>query len=145
MTDFAIKDIPNYIIDEPMQKEVVDSLKSFPAHAFEYDLNDDGINEVIGLPPPISLYMGPRGGSFFILQKQGEEYASIKSNMIYTYEDKIVILKEKTNGYHHMQFRRSGYPEPKHLIKYDKDHFRFYFYKRLEKQGNLGVMQFLGF
>ncbi len=47
----------------------------------------------------------------------------------------FLILKEKTNGYHHMQFRRKGQSEPKHLIKYDKEEkcFRFYFYKYLDE------------
>lgn len=138
MMDFAVKKVYTSLSDKQVQKDVLDSLARFSdsVRAFEFDLDDDGINEVIGLPPASSFFMAPWGGAFFILKKQGNEYVQIEDRMIYTYQDKIVIFKEKTNGYHHMQFRSTGYPEPKHLIKFDKGGkcFRFYFYKYLDKK-----------
>lgn len=135
MEDFVYKDLEKNIDDEKELNRLQNLIKEFPVNAFEYDLNDDGINEVIGLPPRIIYYFGPLGGEIIILQKKNNEYKKIENHLIYTFEDKIVILKEKTNGYHHMQFRRKGQSEPKHLIKYDKRQksFKFYFYECLDK------------
>lgn len=136
MKDFAYKDIERNVSDQGEVNRLHELMKDYTANAFEFDLNDDGVNEVIGLPPPLGYYFAPWGAEFFILKKQGDEYVEIDNEMIYTYEDKLVILKEKTNGYHHMQFRRTGSSEPKHLIKFDKKRncFRFYYYKYLNKK-----------
>lgn len=137
MLDFAKKDLAGKLSNNPEELDwQLQQIEETSVHAFEFDLNDDGVNEVIGLPPATGFYAAPWGAEFFILKKQGTEYVEIENRIIYTYEDKLVIFKEKTNGYHHMQFRVTGYPEPKHLIKYDKGEkcFRFYFYKYLNKK-----------
>lgn len=135
LKDFVNKDLEENIDNQEEVNRLQNLIKDLPLNAFEYDLNDDGENEVIGLPPQIIYYFGPWGGSIIILQKKNDKYEKIENHMIYTFEDEIVILKEKTNGYHHMQFRRKGQSEPKHLIKYDKKQksFRFYFYEDLNK------------
>ena len=131
LKDFVYKDLEKNIDNQEEVNRLQNLIKDLHLNAFEYDLNDDGEDEIIGLPPQIIYYFGPWGGSIVILQKKNDKYEKIENHMIYTFEDEIVILKEKTNGYHHMQFRRKGQPEPKHLIKYDKQQksFRFYFYE----------------
>lgn len=95
MEDFVYKDLEKNIDDEKELNRLQNLIKEFPVNAFEYDLNDDGINEVIGLPPRIIYYFGPLGGEIIILQKKNNEYKKIENHLIYTFEDKIVILKEK--------------------------------------------------
>ncbi len=135
MKDFVYKDLEKNVNDQVELNRLKELVKSFPVKAFEYDLNDDGVNEIIGLPPQIIYYFGPWGGSIIFLKKNNGIYERIEDQILYTYEDKIVIFKEKTNGYHHMQFKKKGQSESKHLIKYDKNQksFKFYFFEGLDK------------
>lgn len=115
-------------------------------NAFEYDLNSDGINEVIGIPPMNSYYGGVSSIQFFILQKQGEKYINL-SELMYSYEDRVNILSSQTDGFYDMQFadikenpekieqlKKLGlYKENLgHVIKYDikTSKYNFKYYKK---------------
>ena len=68
------------------------------ACAFEYDLNNDGENEIIGLIYS-SGFFGSAGHSLFILQKQGDVYEDITCMVNFEPLLPLRILKEKSNGY----------------------------------------------
>ncbi len=127
MKNFIYEDLERNVKDQVELNRLRNLVKNIPVNAFEYDLNDDGIKEVIGLPPLISFYSGSIGASFFILQKTGDVYIEIENYIQYTYEDEIVILQEKTNGYHHMQFRKKNQPKLIHIIKYIDKSFQSVF------------------
>ncbi len=129
MEDFVYKDLEKNIDDEKELNRLQNLIKEFPVNAFEYDLNDDGINEIIGLPPLMSWYIGSQGTQLFILHKNGDVYEETKDLIFYMFGDEIVILKEKTNGYHHMQFRRKGQSEPKQILKYKNNSYELTFCK----------------
>ena len=100
-------------------------------HAFWYDLNDDGINEVIGIPYQTPVFCGLHTSSLFILQKSGNEYEKIGEISYYYFEGVVTILKEKTNNYHNIQFRKEAdEPSITHNIYFHKDENR-YFYENL--------------
>ena len=115
-------------------------------NAFEYDLNSDGVNEIIGIPPLNSYYGGVSAIQFFILQKFDGKYTNI-SDLSYSYEDRVDIFSSKTDGYNDMQFadlrenserierlKKLGlYKENLgHIIKYDikNSKYNFKYYKK---------------
>lgn len=71
-------------------------------HAFEIDLNDDGINEIIGIIPDRYWYSGAISGEIFILEKINEKYVEIENLIMHNYNQKFLIEHEKTNGYHNI-------------------------------------------
>ena len=65
------------------------------------DLNDDGINEIIGFTYS-ALYYGLVGESLFIIQKTKDGYKDI-DYIINFQPHKIVVLDSKTNGWRDIQ------------------------------------------
>ncbi len=131
-----------------IQKYVMQEHELSPktVRAFEYDLNCDGINEVIGIPPINSYYGGVSSIQFFILQKSDEKYTNI-SELLYSFEDRVNILSSQTNKFNDMQFadlkenserikrlKKLGlYKENLgHIIKYDipTSKYSFKYYKK---------------
>lgn len=72
-------------------------------NAFEYDLNGDGTNEVIGVVYS-TYYYGTAGYSLFILQKKGNTYNDLTSVLNCEPLLPIKILKSRTNGYNDIKF-----------------------------------------
>ena len=62
------------------------------------DLNDDGVDEIIGAMF-LSAYSGTAGVSIFILQKQDGNYREIFVPVSLQPDYKIYILSDKTNNY----------------------------------------------
>ena len=76
------------------------------AKAFEVDLNEDGIKEIIGLVYS-TFYWGTAGYSLFILQKQPNGYKDI-STLVFEPQEIVDIRSEKTNGYHDIKLTGSN-------------------------------------
>lgn len=98
--------------------------------AFEYDLDSDGNNEIIGIPYNSFAFGGGQNTELFILKKFDKSYKEIGS-LTYSYFANIVtILQEKTNNYYNIQFReQANIPSPYHIIRYnevDKYHFVYF-------------------
>lgn len=70
--------------------------------AFEVDLNDDGINEVIGIIPDRYWYSGAISGEIFLLEKINGKYKKMENLIMHNYNRKFMITPEKTNGYHNI-------------------------------------------
>ena len=69
-------------------------------YAFEYDLNDDGEKEVIGIVYSTIYYGSLLGYHTFILQKQSEIYEDISTFGYEPYNGRLIILKTKKNNEH---------------------------------------------
>lgn len=89
--------------------------------AFEFDLNNDGVNEILGLVKSWKYYNQYGTMPFFVLQKQGDEYKEI-GLFQYRNEQKIVIFKEQINGYYNMQFRNDDFI-PCERFQYDESFY----------------------
>ena len=76
-------------------------------YAFEYDLNDDGEKEVIGIVYS-TYYWGTAGYSLFILQKKGVYYEDISYILNIEPQLSLKILKSKANGYSDIEFHGSS-------------------------------------
>ena len=84
-----------------VQKYVIEDHQFSPEsiNAFEFDLNSDGKNEIIGIVPGSSYFGGVVGTTLYILQKNNSEYKNI-SPVIYNYNYELHIYKNKYNGYY---------------------------------------------
>ena len=88
--------------------------------AAEIDLDDDGVNEIIGTvnllfnEPEIlgfggSTFFGtPRESDLYILQKQNEKYVDIADGCILFGSHKIEILEDKINNYQKIKYYSLG-------------------------------------
>ena len=76
--------------------------------AFEFDLNNDGVNEILGVVRSWKYYGQYATMPFFVIQKQGNEYKEI-GLFQYRNEQRIVIFKEQIDGYYNMQFRDNDF------------------------------------
>jgi hypothetical protein len=73
--------------------------------AYEFDLNTDGENEVIGICYS-TLYWGTAGYHLFILQKNSSQYEDI-SLLIFEPQSEVIILKEKNNKFFNLSLKGS--------------------------------------
>lgn len=97
--------------------------------AFEYDLDNDGKNEVLGIVIDQLFFGGALGTNFYILKKnKNGEYENI-SELFYSYSEGIVaIMSRTTNGYHDFQFRHEENTFSSVVVQYDKEiGYRFVF------------------
>ena len=123
----ASKILYEYILqDEDMTDEMLEFAHIYPesARAFEYDLNDDGENEIIGVVYS-TFYWGTAGYSLFILQKQNNLYEEI--TWIVNFEPllPIRILKEKSNGYKNVGiYGSSAFNFKPLLVKYENGKYQ---------------------
>lgn len=131
--------IQNYSDEIEETKKFFHSVEYFcedSLNAIEFDLNDDGVNEIIGIAPQNPVWGGLASTQVFILGRKNGKYREI-GGTVYTYPrgmnaipDILVIFKEKTNGYHNMQFRKKvNEPTFIHLIKYLDNGYEFEFYR----------------
>ena len=97
------------------------------AKAFEVDLNEDGINEIIGLVYS-TFYWGTAGYSLFILQKQPNGYKDI-STLVFEPQEIVDIRSEKTNGNHDIKLTGSNGDNVQYVAKY-KDGMYQWAYKQ---------------
>lgn len=97
------------------------------ARAFEVDLNEDGIKEIIGLVYS-TFYWGTAGYSLFILQKQPNGYKDI-STLVFEPQEIVDIRSEKTNGYHDIKLTGSNGDNVQYVAKY-KDGMYQWAYKQ---------------
>ncbi len=103
----AIKILQNYLIQEcPNFNNIY---INFPinkcTHAVLFDLNNDGIDEVIGFS---DAYYSDSGVQLFILEKENNIYHNI--SMVNFYPQKgIKIIKSKTNSFYNMQIESKFY------------------------------------
>lgn len=77
---------------------------------FEYDLNNDGVNELFaGLTGP--YFCGSGGCTFYIMTSEGQTITR------FTVSDyPVLILDSKTNGWHNLSIISRG---KKHIVKFD--------------------------
>jgi len=97
--------------------------------AFEYDLDNDGKNEILGIVIDQLFFGGALGTNFYILKKNNKgEYENI-SDLFYSYSTGIVaIMSGVTNGYHDFQFRHEANTFSSAVIRHDKEFgYRFVF------------------
>ena len=97
------------------------------AKAFEVDLNEDGIKEIIGLVYS-TFYWGTAGYSLFVLQKQPNGYKDI-STLVFEPQEIVDIRSEKTNGYHDIKLTGSNGDNVQYVAKY-KDGMYQWAYKQ---------------
>ena len=87
--------------DEEWTKE--EAAKNFNVNldkssAFFVDLNDDGVNEIIGVIWS-SFFYCKQGWQIFILHKENGQYKNIAEILHFEPQDKIRILDNKTSGF----------------------------------------------
>ncbi len=90
--------------------------------AFSYDLNGDGVDEVLGYYQN-KLFCDTKGCQFFILKKQKDRYIDIYRNSIMAEKSRIIILKSKNNRFSNIIFASWEFPLgdlPLDLFVYDK-------------------------
>lgn len=80
-------------------EEDAETFKPEGTMGFEYDLDDDGQNEIIGSIMTCAFW-GTDSGVLFILKKEGDFYVSVNSISVPSDFSTINILKPKTNGWH---------------------------------------------
>ncbi len=94
-----------YLNNDELIKLYPDKCSKQNMFAFEYDLNNDGINEIIGYPDCI-LYEGSLGKTLFILKKENGIYTSIwQDNFV---PEGIKISSNRTNNFNDIKIKRAG-------------------------------------
>lgn len=111
----------------PVEIKDLAGIEPKSARAFEVDLNEDGINEIIGLVYS-TFYWGTAGYSLFILQKQPNGYKDI-STLVFEPQEIVDIRSEKTNGYHDIKLTGSNGDNVQYVAKY-KDGMYQWAYKQ---------------
>ena len=90
-------------------------------YAIFYDLNSDGVNEIIGFINSTYFYC-VQGYELFVLKKVGNEYKRITEVHFFPNVE-FFILDSKTNGFHDLKVHhikiKSIY-EPEYHIKYSE-------------------------
>ncbi len=90
--------------------------------AFSYDLNDDGVDEILGYYQN-KLFCDSKGCQFFILKKQNDRYIDIYRNSIMAEKSRIIILKSKHYKFSNIIFAPWQFPPgdlPLDVLVYDK-------------------------
>lgn len=100
----------------PVEIKDLEGIKPKSAKAFEVDLNEDGIKEIIGLVYS-TFYWGSTGYSLFILQKQSNGYKDI-SALVFEPQEIVEIRSRKTNGYHDIKLTGSNGNNVQYVAKY---------------------------
>ena len=91
--------------------------------ALEVDLNDDGVDEIIGIVYS-TLYWGTSGYSLFILQKKSDIYDNLAYMINLEPQKVICVLNKKTNGYREIIiFGSSAYKFLPFVLKYKNKHY----------------------
>ena len=111
-------------VESPQKAEELYGLTKDSIYALEYDLNDDGENEIIGFSAA-GFYYCAQGYSLYILEKKNNKYINILNNGYMFHIEPILnlyILENKTNGYNDIVYRGSYlYNFPTRVIKYGKN------------------------
>lgn len=98
-------------------KELSPTLVPEAVTAYYVDLNDDGVDEVVGFI--YSAYeFCVQGFRLFVLQKQGDEYADIAGFSMFEPQYSVYILNHKTNGYKDIKFSGSVGVQFRSFVKY---------------------------
>ena len=100
----------------PVEIKNLVGIKPKSAKAFEVDLNEDGIKEIIGLVYS-TFYWVSAGYSLFILQKQSNGYKDI-STLVFELQEIVEIRSRKTNGYHDIKLTDSNGNSVQYVAKY---------------------------
>lgn len=124
----ASKILYEYVLQEQgMPSAEIKSLAGIEpksAKAYEVDLNDDGINEIIGFVNS-TLYWGTAGYSLFILQKQPNGYKNIAYLLNFEPKKDFYILNTRTNGYRNIKLHGSSAHKFKPFtVKYEDGHYQ---------------------
>ena len=90
--------------------------------AYEFDLNTDGENEVIGVCYS-TLYWGTAGYHLFILQKNSSQYEDITYVLNFEPQKVLKVLNSKHNGYYDIKFYGSSAYDFKTFIAKYKNGF----------------------
>ena len=108
MNKYLLKDIKKHSFEEDGQEKHFDVYEEM-IQSFEYDLNNDGIKEVIGVYP-FQPYCGFETCRLFVLQKQkdGDEYKDICDFSVMGIPFKVGILKSVNFGYKQIQVYGRG-------------------------------------
>ena len=94
--------------------------------AFEVDLNDDGVNEIVGFCSS-SAFWGTAGYQLFILQKQNKEYKDLSYILNFEPQLKFYVLPDKTNEYKDIiLYGSSAFNFKLMTVQYDGQFYRSY-------------------
>lgn len=115
----AKKILKNYILNEyKKDPELIKlaNIKTYPVLAVEFDLNNDGINEIIGTHQS-TFFSCSQGSLLYILQKdKNNNYTNIIKSAIYFEPiNKTYILKNKNNNYNEIKM----YFKSNHIHDYE--------------------------
>lgn len=89
-------------------------------YAFEFDLNDDGVNEVLGYVDE-KYYCINECCTFFVLQKQSDKYVNI-AMMRVDFHAKMTVKRTKLNGFDELIF---DFPDGNYTVKYQNGWYRY--------------------
>ena len=95
-------------------------------YAYEFDLNGDGVNEIIGFYAS-TLFLGTAGFSIYILKKTPKGYENIIGDAVnFEPQINVYVLKNRTNGYHDIQLNGSTfYNFRSFILKYDNGQYHY--------------------
>ena len=102
--------------------------------AYKIDLDDDGVNEIIGYAFPLSFWGALDGTDLFILKKDKTKYINISYIQFSPYKN-LYMMSSKENGYHDLKFnfinpQAAGYG----YSSYTKGHYEYNNSKMLREQ-----------
>ena len=147
---YLIEELNSSVIDEMKNnyKEIEDVFHVVPqrVNAFEYDLNDDGENEIIGFINS-SAYWGTAGFQLFILKKRGNKYEEITEFLNFEPQINFYINPQKKNGFKNIVMSgSSAYDFKPMLVTYNGENYyskeqKDLFIEYLKKYDNYDVSE----
>ena len=75
--------------------------------AYKVDLDDDGINEIVGVALGTAYAAGSTGFSLFILKRYKNNYKNLSLTAFWPWND-LKILKRKVNGFHVIELKKTN-------------------------------------
>lgn len=95
----ANKILYEFAMQEMLENNVAANNQPDNVLAYKVDLDDDGINEIIGVVFGREYVAGSTGYSLFILKKYGNKYRDLSLTAFWPWND-FIILKKKVKGFH---------------------------------------------
>lgn len=102
------------------------AFQSNEAYAYKVDLNDDGINEIIGVICHLPYIIGSSGYDIFVLKLHENNYRDICSCAFWPFPS-VRVLKKKANGFHFLEIESTD--GQIRYLKYENGKYDYYFDK----------------
>lgn len=92
------------------------TMERWSTYAYEFDIDDDGEQEIIGWNNSCN-YFGLIGGTGYIIKKFGDEYKEYAVIPLSARLEKLFILEDKTNGLHDIAISFVGLESGKVVVQ----------------------------